>query len=64
MKLTRYEIERMVAGVMEDYDYGDCYPEEILKLENRAEVYKMTESEIEEELNQLIEDLGLEERED
>ena len=59
-KLTRYEIENTVSGIMSDYEYGDCYPDEIMELENRAEIEGMTEEEIEKELNELINDLGLE----
>lgn len=62
-KLTRYEIENTVSGIMRDYEYGDCYPDEIMELENRAEIEGMTEEEIEKELNELINDLGLEENE-
>lgn len=62
-KLTRYEIENLVSGIMSDYVYGDCYPDEIMELENRAEIEGMTEEEIEKELNELINDLGLEENE-
>lgn len=62
-KLTRYEIENTVSGIMSDYEYGDCYPDEVLELENRAEVENMTREEIEEELKQLINDMGLEENE-
>ena len=47
---------------MSDYKYGDCYPDEIMGLENRAEIEGMTEEEIENELNELINDLGLEEK--
>ena len=61
-KLTRYEIENTVSGIMIDYEYGDCYPDEIMELENRAEIEVMAEEEIEKELNQLINDLGLEEK--
>lgn len=61
-KLTRYEIENTVSGIMSDYEYGDCYPDEIMELENRAEVENMTREEIEEELKQLINDMGLEEK--
>lgn len=45
-KLTRYEIENTVSGIMRDYEYGDCYPDEIMELENRAEIEGMTEEEI------------------
>ena len=62
-KLTRYEIENTVSGIMSDYEYGDFYPYEVLELENRAEVENMTREEIEKELNELINDLGLEENE-
>ena len=61
-KLTRYEIENTVSGIMSDYEYGDCYPDEVLELENRADVENMTREEIEEELKQLINDMGLEEK--
>lgn len=61
-KLTRYEIENTVSVIMSDYEYGDCYPDEVLELENRAEVENMTREEIENELNELINDLGLEEK--
>lgn len=61
-KLTRYEIENTVSGIMSDYEYGDCYPDEVLELENIAEVENMTREEIEKELNELINDLGLEEK--
>lgn len=61
--MTRYEIENLVSGIMSDYEYGDCYPYEIMELENRAEVENMDKEEIEEELNELINDLGLEENE-
>ena len=61
-KLTRYEIEYVVNAIMSDYEYGDCYPDEIMDLENRAEIEGMTEEEIEEELKQLINDMGLEEK--
>ena len=62
-KLTRYEIEYVVNAIMSDYEYGDCYPDEVLELENRAEIERMNQEEIEEELNELINDLGLEENE-
>ena len=62
-KLTRYEIEYVVNAIMSDYEYGDCYPDEVLELENRAEVENMTKEELENELNELINDLGLEENE-
>lgn len=62
-KLTRYEIENTVSGIMGDYEYGDCYPDEIMELENRAEVENMNQEELENELNELINDLGLEENE-
>ena len=62
-KLTRYEIEYVVNAIMSDYEYGDCYPDEVLELENIAQVGNMTKEEIEEELNELINDLGLEENE-
>lgn len=61
-KLTRYEIENTVSGIISDYEYGDCYPDEVLELENRAEVENMTREEIENELNELINDMGLEEK--
>lgn len=61
-KLTRYEIENTVSGIMSDYDYGDCYQDEVLELENRAEIERMNQEEIEEELKQLINDMGLEEK--
>ena len=61
-KLTRYEIENTVSGIMSDYEYGDCYPYEVLELENRAEVENMTREEIEEELKQIINYMGLEEK--
>ena len=61
--MTRYEIENLVSGIMIDYEYGDCYPDEIMELENRAEIEGMTKEEIEKELNELINDLGLEENE-
>lgn len=61
-KLTRYEIENTVSGIMSDYEYGDCYPDEIMELENRAEVENMNQEELENELNELINDLGLEEK--
>ena len=61
-KLTRYEIENTVSGIMSYYEYGDCYPDEVLELENRSQVENMTQEEIEEELNELINDLGLEEK--
>ena len=61
-KLTRYEIENTVSGIMSDYEYGDCYPDEVLELENRAEIERMNQEEIEEELKQLINDMGLEEK--
>ena len=62
-KLTRYEIENTVSGIMSDYEYGDCYHDEIMELENRAEIENMTQEELENELNELINDLGLEENE-
>ena len=61
-KLTRYEIEYVVNAIMSDYEYGDCYPYEVLELENRAEVENMTQEELENELNELINDIGLEEK--
>ena len=61
-KLTRYEIEYVVNAIMSDYEYGDCYPYEVLELENRAEVENMTQEELENELNELINDMGLEEK--
>ena len=61
--MTRYEIENLVSGIMSDYEYGDYYPDEVLELENRAEIEIMNQEEIEEELNELINDLGLEENE-
>ena len=60
--MTRYEIENLVSGIMSDYEYGDCYPYEIMELENRADVENMKREEIENELNELINDLGLEEK--
>lgn len=60
--MTRYEIENLVSGIMSDYVYGDCYPDEIMELENRAEIEGMAEEEIEKELNELINDMGLEEK--
>lgn len=62
-KLTRYEIEYVVNAIMGDYEYGDCYPYEVLELENRAEIENMNQEELENELNELINDLGLEENE-
>lgn len=53
-KLTRYEIEYVVNAIMSDYEYGDCYPDEVLELENRAEIERMNQEEIEKELNELI----------
>ena len=61
--MTRYEIEKLVSGIMSDYKYGDCYPDEIMELENRAEVENMNQEELKNELNELINDLGLEENE-
>lgn len=61
--MTRYEIENLVSGIMSDYEYGDCYPDEVLELENIAQIENMTKEEIEEELKQLINDMGLEEKE-
>lgn len=46
--MTRYEIENTVSGIMSDYEYGDCYPDEVLELENRAEIERMNQEEIEE----------------
>ena len=40
--MTRYEIENLVSGIMSDYEYGDCYPDEVLELENIAQVGNMT----------------------
>lgn len=45
--MTRYEAEMMVRDVVDElideYDleddfYGDCYPQEVLELENRLEI--------------------------
>ena len=60
--MTRYEIENLVSWIMSDYEYGDCYPDEIMELENRAEIERMNQEELENELNELINDLGLEEK--
>lgn len=44
MKLTRYEVEARVHDIVDEiadeYDvekdfYGDCYPDEVMQLENR-----------------------------
>lgn len=40
MKLTRYEVESKVNEIAEENDvekdfYGDCYPDEVMQLENR-----------------------------
>lgn len=46
MKLTRYEVEMKVRDIVEDIAeenevdndfYGDCYPDEVMKLENMIE---------------------------
>lgn len=64
MKQNRYEIEQAVAETISDfayeYDlpqdfYGDCYPAEIMELENRMET--MTDDEVTEALEQLQKDL-------
>lgn len=63
-KITRFEIEMMVAKVIDDFAeenelesdfYGDCYPQEIMQLENRME--RMTREEIDTALEDLKEDL-------
>lgn len=49
MKRTRYEVEQDVNAIeqeiksdyeLEDYWYGDCYPDVILSLENEMELCK------------------------
>ena len=44
MKLTRYEVEMKVRDIVDEIAeenevekdfYGDCYPDEVMKLENR-----------------------------
>lgn len=62
--MKRYEIEYIVSGIMSDYEYGDCYPYEVLEFENRAEIENLSREEIETGIIELINDLGLEERED
>ncbi|MFR6361671.1 hypothetical protein [Amedibacterium intestinale] len=47
MKLTRYEIEMKVRDIVDEIAeenevekdfYGDCYPDEVMKLENMIEL--------------------------
>lgn len=49
MKLTRYEVEMEVRDIVNDIAeenevekdfYGDCYPDEVMKLENMIEFEK------------------------
>ena len=44
-KLTRYEIEYVVNAIMSDYEYGDCYPDEVLELEEDEEIALTEEDE-------------------
>lgn len=60
--MTRFEIENKVSGIMSDYEYGDCYPYEVMEFENIAEVEGFTREEIETGIIELINDLGLEEK--
>ena len=62
--MTRYEIEMMIADAfatfaneheLENDFYGDCYPQEVMHLENRME--RMNDEEIQEALEELQEDL-------
>lgn len=47
MKLTRYEVEMKVRDIVDEIAeenevekdfYGDCYPDEVMKLENQIEL--------------------------
>lgn len=61
-KLTRYEIENIVSSIMNKYNYGDCYPDEVLHLENRAQIENINQEDLENELNQMIYVMDLEEK--
>lgn len=59
--MTRFEIEMKVAEVMcafaAEHDlemdfYGDCYPQEIMELENRME--RMNDEQIQDALEELV----------
>ena len=64
MKKTRYEIEMYVDQIAKDvasaYDipddfYGDCYPDDVMRLENRMEMNKENIDEYMNEVREIFE---------